>query len=177
MNKRSQQGASLLIVLVMLMVLLLGALSMARLNESTSMIVGNIAFKDASVQASEVGISEAFAKLMTVENLEQDQGGWYFATSQGDDAAGLPVGPDWTQAGNLHVGKFEVRYLVERLCTGVLPIQDLNAQCVIKKLATAGSAKAALETLETPAARQYRITVFVTGPKNTKTHVQTMVVS
>lgn len=176
MNKQSQQGASLLIVLVILMVLLLGALSMARLTETSTSISGNIAFKDSSIQASEIGVSEAFARLRTVTDLEQDLDGWYFASIKGDDSTGLPLNVDYSKVAQVSSGSFTVSYIVERMCTGTTPILDLNAQCVIKKLPTTGSAKAGMEALETAAAKEYRITVLVTGPKNTKTYVQTMVV-
>lgn len=177
MNKKTQQGASLLIVLVMLMVLLLGALSMAQLTQTSTLISGNIAVKDSSIQASEVGVSNAFARLQTVPDLEQDLEGWYFASTKGDDATGLPLDVDYTKASQVSVGSFNVSYIVERLCSGTTPIQDINAQCVIKQLPSTGSAKAGMESLDNPAAKEYRITVQVTGPKNTKTHVQTMVVS
>lgn len=176
MNKSTQKGASLIIVLVMLTVLLLGALSMARLNETSTLIAGNIAFKGSAIQASEVGISEAFSALTAITNEEQNQGHWYFPTILGDDASGLPSSVDWTQSSALKVGPFDVHYIVERQCTGTAPVLDINAQCVIKRIPTTASAKAGLEALDTAASKQYRITVFVSGPKNTNTFVQSMVV-
>lgn len=176
MNRSTQMGASLIIVLVVLAILLLGTMSMARLNESSNLIAGNIAFKDASRQASEVGISQAFEALASVADEEQDQGHWYYATMHGDDATGLPQGVDWSRAAQLTVGSFTVRYVIERQCTGPAPITDLNAQCVIRKRNVATSAKAGLESLESASSKQYRITVFVNGPKRTQTYVQTMVV-
>jgi Tfp pilus assembly protein PilX len=89
MNHIAQKGASLTIVLVMLTVLLLGALSMYKFNEANTLIAGNVAFKDAAQQASEVGISEAFEALTTIADEEQSQGNWYYATIQGDDKAGF----------------------------------------------------------------------------------------
>lgn len=176
MKKTTQQGASLIIVLVILTVLLLGALSLARLNETNALIAGNIAFKDAGLQASEVGVSEAFIAITSLINDEQDQPNWYFATLQGDDASGIPKTVDWTLAPSVQVGAFDVRYVVERQCSGVVPVQDINAQCVIKRIPTTASAKASFESLETAASKQFRITVYVQGPKNTKTFVQSLVV-
>lgn len=176
MNRHAQMGASLIIVLVVLSILLLGAMSMAKLNESSTLIAGNIAFKDASRQASEVGISQAFEALVTVADEEQDLGHWYYATLRGDDATGLPQGVDWSRAAQLTVGSFTVHYVIERQCTGPAPITDINAQCVIRKQNVAASAKAGLEALEAASSKQYRITVYVSGPKRTQTYVQTMVV-
>jgi Tfp pilus assembly protein PilX len=178
MNRQyqNQKGASLIIVLVMLTVLLLGALSMARLNETSTLIAGNVAFKDSAMQASEVGISEAFANLSTIVDEEQNQDGWYFASMQGDDPSGLPSSVDWTKAAAVKVGTFDVRYVIERQCTGPSPILDINSKCVIKPIATVASAKAGQESFESAASKQYRITVFVSGSKNTQSYVQTMVV-
>lgn len=178
MNKHTQHGASLIIVLVMLTVLLLGALSMFRFTEANTLIAGNIAFKDAAQQASEVGISEAIEALSTLADEEQNQGNWYYATLQGDDAAGLPANIDWAGARKLPVGHFDVHYVVERQCTGPTPVADVNSHCLIQSGggSSATSAKAGLETLEAPPAKFYRITVFVSGPKNTQSFVQSMVV-
>jgi Tfp pilus assembly protein PilX len=176
MNKTSQKGASLIIVLVMLTILLLGALSMARLQEASTLIAGNVAFKDSAIQASEVGISEAFTSIGTIADEEQNQGGWYFASLQGDDSTGIPASVDWATSPDIKVGAFDVHYVVERQCTGSMPVVDLNAQCVIKRIATTSSAKAGVESLEPAASKQFRITVFVSGPKNTKLYVQSLVV-
>jgi len=174
--KRNVRGASLIIVLVVLAVLLLGAVSMARLNETTTQIAGNVAFKDSAVQASEIGVSNAFANLANITDEEMNQDGWYFATLKGDDATGLPINVDWTSAAKEDVGSFKVSYIVERQCLGPTPVLDINAQCVIKKLPSVNSAKVGMESIEMAAAKQYRITVFVSGPKSTKSYVQTMVV-
>lgn len=175
MKKGTQRGASLIIVLVMLTVLLFGALSMARLNETSILIAGNVAFKDSAMQASEVGISEAFVSIDSIIDEEKNQDAWYFASLQGDDASGLPLNMDWTKVPNVKVGAFDVRYVVERQCTGPMPVQDIFANCVIKPVATVSSAKAGLESLESTASKQFRITVFVSGPKNTQSFVQSMV--
>lgn len=176
MNRSAQKGASLTIVLVMLTVLLLGALSMYKLNEANTLIAGNIAFKDNAQQASEVGISEAFAALPTIADEEQNQGNWYYATIQGDVKAGLPASVDWSKTTVVKVGNFDVHYVVERQCTGPTPVTDVNSHCVIKPGAAISSAKDGLEALEATPAKLYRITVFVSGPKNTKSFVQSMVV-
>jgi Tfp pilus assembly protein PilX len=165
-----------MIVLVMLTVLLLGALSMYKFNEANTLIAGNIAFKDTAQQASEVGISEAFDALTSIADEEQNQGPWYYATIQGDDKAGLPASIDWSQTTPVKVGSFDVHFVVERQCTGTTPVTDVKSHCIIKPGAAITSAKAGPEALEAPPAKLYRITVFVSGPKNTKSFVQSMVV-
>ena len=171
---RQQRGSSLLVVLVLLTVLLVGALSMARMTESSTLIAGNISTKNGAMQASEVGVTEAFIAIQAIANVEANVGTWYFASQQADDAAGMPAGIDWTKAPTQAVGQFQVAYVVDRLCTAPLPVTNPNAQCVLKKMPAAGSAKAGIEALDSPAATEYRVTVSVTGPKSTQTFVQAL---
>ena len=64
--RRSQRGVTILVVLVLLAVMLLGGLAMARMTEIGTLASGNTAFREASLQASEVGLNEAYAALQAV---------------------------------------------------------------------------------------------------------------
>ena len=176
MTRRRQRGASLLLVLVLLAVTMLGGLAMARMTEAATLIAGNVTFKDSAAQASEVGINEAFERVRALTTLEQGQTGWYFPTKMAEDAAGLPQGLDWSAAPQVQVGSYQVRYVVERLCQGPLPVVDMPRQCVVQRLPQTGSAKAGAEALAAPSVSQYRITVSVAGPKETQVFAQVSVV-
>lgn len=169
---RAQKGSSLLLVLVVLALALLGAATLARVTSNGTLLAGNFAAKDASRHASDVGISEAFAALQGLSDLESNTAGWYFATRQG---AELPPEDLWDDAAELQVGQLTVRYLVERLCEGVLPLTDPAAQCFSRQLPMEGSAKAGAEALMSPPVMQFRVTARVTGLKGTNTHVQALV--
>lgn len=169
---RQQRGASLLMVLVVLTVLLLGAGTLARQTSNSTFLAGNVASKEAARQAAEIGVSEAFARLQGLGNLEVDNAGWYRATSLPTE---VPAAAQWAQAAVLQAGSYEVRYLVERLCQGPLPVTNAPAQCFVRQLPSEGSAKVGAEKLQAVPSLQYRISVQVQGVKNTQTLVQAMV--
>jgi hypothetical protein len=169
-----QRGTTILVVLVLLTVMLLGAAAMARMTESSTLSAGNAQYRDASLQASELGLNTAFNALQAVPALQENQaqGGWYFPTPQPNPVAALPT-VDWGAAPLLVAGAYEVRYVVERLCS-VAVIDDPLRECLVKAIKVTSSAVDADDRFEQPNARQYRVTVRVTGPKNTTTFVQAL---
>lgn len=169
--KRNQKGGALIIVLFALTILLVGAASLARVTQTATSLSGNIASKDASRQAAEVGVNTAFAALVELSDLNADTDGWYFAQ---DVVGDEPTAAMWDAAPVLDVGQYEVRYVVERLCAGALPVTDPLQQCMVRKVAEEGSAKAGVEAIESPAALQYRISTQVSGGKGTSTVIQVM---
>jgi Tfp pilus assembly protein PilX len=175
--RRGQRGASLLMVVILLAVLALAALSFARVNQTSALVAGNLSYKTAAMQASEVGLSEAFAQLQALGagSLEAANNSWYYPTSQALDVAGLPTNVNWATAPKVTVsGGYTVSYVVERMCTGALPVTDVGSQCFVKRLPAGGSAKAGVEQMDAPAVIQFRMTVFVQGPKGTQTYVQSL---
>lgn len=179
-RKSSQGGASLIVVLVLLSVMVLAIASMARLGETNFMLAGNIAVKDAALGASEVGVSDAYIALSALSATDSAVSSWYRATYDAtNDSSGVP-GTNvvtWTDSGlnKKLVGNYTVRYLVERMCS-TTPVTDPANQCMIKKAYAGNSSKAGAEALESTPGIQYRITVNVVGPKNSSTFVQALVV-
>lgn len=167
-----QRGASLIMVLVVLTMLLLGAGTLARQTSNSTLLTGNVASKEAARQAADIGVGEAFARLQTLGNLEANDGGWYRATSLGTD---VPAENLWPAAAVVQAGPYEVRYIVERLCQGPLPVADAPSQCFVRQLPSEGSAKVGAEKLQAVPSLQYKISVRVQGVKNTQTLVQTLV--
>lgn len=173
--RAGQRGATLLVVLVLLTVMLLGALALARQVEVSTTAAGNAAFREASLQASEIGLNAAFN---AVRNLpagaeDVDAAGWYRATTQPADAHGLPQ-MDWDAAPEIVVASYSVRYVVERVCT-VAAVSDPLRECLVKQVKVLESARAGDDALEPPNSRQYRVTVRVVGPKGTTTFVQSLI--
>lgn len=173
-GKPGQRGVTILVTLVLLVVMLLGGVALSRLTEVGTLAAGNAAYHEASVQASEVGINTAFAAVRALASEETDVASWYFALSQGSDANGMP-NVNWSAMPEVVVGNYSVRYVVDRLCTGALPVTDHLRQCLIKSLTTIDGRRVGVERPDPPSAKQFRITVRVTGPKDTQTFVQSMV--
>jgi type IV pilus assembly protein PilX len=167
------RGVTMLVVLVLLSVMLLGGLALARITEVGTLASGNTAFREASLQASEVGLNTAYLAVRGLADEDAAAGNWYFPTMQLTDAQGVPqVGFD--AAPEVVVGPYSVRYVVERLCT-VTPVTNALQQCLVRQAPQLESAKSDSESLDAPNSRQFRITVRVHGPKNTQTWIQSLV--
>jgi type IV pilus assembly protein PilX len=170
-----QRGVTMLVVLVLLSVMLLGGMALAKLTEVGTLASGNTAFREASLQASEVGLNTAFERIredLVDENT--DLAGWYWATMQDTDAHGVPE-VDFDAAPEVEVGPYVVRYVAERLCD-TADVTHALRQCVVKQEPDAQkSRQAGGEPLDPPNSRQFRVTIQVTGPKDTRTWVQSMI--
>jgi hypothetical protein len=90
--------------------------------------------------------------------------------AEGDDISNL----NFDSAPELLVGNYRVRYVVDRLCNNA-PVTNTLQQCLVKQIPQTESSKAGGESVDPPNARQFRVTVRVTGPKNTQTWTQGLV--
>lgn len=172
--KRAEQGLTVLVVLVLLTVMMLGGLALARMTEVGTLASGNAAYREAALQASEVGINTAFAQLTALADDEVDTGTWYTATPSATDVHGIPM-VDFDAAPSITVGAYQVNYVAERVCTGAMPVVDAQRQCLIKQERQMASADRTREAVDPPFAKQFRVTVRVTGPKGTQAWVQTLI--
>ena len=173
-HRQAQRGVTMIMVLLLLSVMLLGGLALARMTEIGSLASGNSAYREASLQASEVGVNTAYAAVKTLANEEADAGTWYWATVHSADTAGIPD-INWGNAPEVTVGSYSVRYAVERMCT-TAPVTNTLRQCLVKQIPqTPESNVYGREALDPPNSRQFRITVRVFGPKDTQTWIQSLV--
>jgi type IV pilus assembly protein PilX len=170
---RAQRGVTMIVVLILMTVMLLGGIALSRMTEVSTLASGNSAFREASLQASEIGINTAYAAVKTLADENLDTGNWYFATTLAQDANGQPT-VTWGTAPEITVGAYSVRYVVDRVCTGALPVTDPLRQCLVKQEPQISSSTDR-ERPDPPTARQFRLTVRVAGPKNTETLVQALV--
>jgi type IV pilus assembly protein PilX len=174
-SRHHQRGVTMLVVLVLLSVMLLGGMALAKLTEVGTLASGNTAFREASLQASEVGLNTAFERIQDdLADEGTDQAGWYWASMQDTDAYGIPT-VDFDNAPEIDVGPYVVRYVVERLCD-TAAVTDSLRQCVVKAKPDPQVSKGAGgEPIEPVNSRQFRVTIQVTGPKETRTWVQSMI--
>jgi type IV pilus assembly protein PilX len=175
MTRRSKQsGVSLLIVLVVLAITLVGSLAMLRSGEVSALVAGNVSFREAATQASDIGIADAAKALDVQGNLDNSIANTYFATRQPEDANGIPTTINWSSVPTMAVGNYTVQHLVDRLCQ-VTPVTDPTGSCMVRDSESAGSKKAGSLVYKNPATVYYRITVRVMGPKSTAAYVQALV--
>lgn len=173
-----QRGMTMLMVLILMSVMLLGSLALARMTESSTLISGNVAAKDGSVHAAEVGWNTAFQDVTNIIKPAEGTAipNWYWTTIQPTDAAtGIPqVNFDTAKAVTGGVGRYEVRYVVERMCT-VASVTTSATDCLIKQANVLKDMSSTAPDLQPAAARQYRITVRVTDQRGTQTWTQSLV--
>lgn len=172
---RAQRGMTMLVVLVLLSVMLLGGVALARMTEVGTLASGNTAYREAAVQASEVGLNTALQRIRAdLADEEAAQAGWYWTTVQAADANGIP-NLDFDAAPTLEVGPYRVAYVAERMCEGALPVTDPNRQCLLKLVDPGVMGQDCPGTECWPLFKQYRVTVRVTGPKDTRSWVQSLI--
>src|SRR5215475_10917219 len=169
-----QSGVSLLIVLVVLAIALVGSIAMLRSGEVSALVAGNVSFREAATQASDLGISDAAKALDAQANVDTNIANTYFATHQPEDANGIPTTINWANVPTMTVGNYAVQHIVDRLCQ-VTPVTDPTGTCMVRDSESAGSNKAGSLAYKNPASVYYRITVRVTGPKSTAAFVQALV--
>ncbi len=172
-RSKAERGATMLVVLVLLGVMLMGGLSLARMTELGTLTSGNIASKEASIQASEVGLNNAYVAVRALLSEDTNVGTWYYASYLATDAAGLP-NINWDNVTEMSVGRYSVRYVAERMCAS-LPVTDALRQCLVKQIPQSNSLKDGEEAIDPPNSRQFRITVRVTEAKGTQTFIQSLV--
>lgn len=198
---RKQDGIVLIIALIVLVAMTLASVAMVRSVDTSTLIAGNLVFKQSGVSSGDAGINEAVAWLNTNGSLlEKDAAtSGYYATSQDClDLTGngnLPkkkCAPpfssfDWSNvnavktlakdpAGN------EISYVIQRLCdeAGALSAE----KCTVEESAQTGNSKGTAQgmlgyrlTSWNSAANRgyYRITVRIAGARNNVSYVQAIV--
>jgi len=177
--RRGQRGLTMLMVLILMSVMLLGSLALARITEANYLISGNVATKEASMHAAEVGWNTAFAAVAGIANTTNAGtaiGGWYFPTMQATDAAGVPV-VNWNGAATVAggVGRYTVAYIVDRLCT-VGSVTVASRECLVRQdTSNPVNMSSDKGDHEEKTAQQFRITIRVTDARGTQTWTQAIV--
>jgi type IV pilus assembly protein PilX len=194
-RRRAQKGVVLFIALIVLVAMSLAGIALMRNVDTGTIIAGNLAFRQTSTHAGDVGIEAARDWLMssTAASLHNDQtGNAYYATWQaGIDLLGTISGtPDFDWNANARdvtttgftppPAGYAARFVIHRLCANAG--DPSGAQCVRASgsaTAASGGTKGAAVygsyAISVPTASLYRITVRITGPRNTMSYVQAVV--
>lgn len=169
-----QRGLALLFVLIALAVLAVSAYALVRNSDVSSLVSGNIAFRQGATQAAELGVSEAIATLGNPAFDRDDVQDNYFPVIQALDANGLP-NVDWDDIDVERSGLYDVQWVAERLCNDT-PVTNPDAECQTSLGAEEGNSIRAGAAVFTPPSRiYYRITVRASGPKRTESFVQALI--
>jgi Tfp pilus assembly protein PilX len=198
LSSRRQRGVVLFIALIVMVAMSLAAIALIRSVDTTNAIVGNLAFRLASILPANASIEQAAsglfsdADIATVTHIVDKDNNLpaenYLACRQGmplcpgpaEDARGVPAVLQKKSTAATLTKKFDdtvqtgtqVTYLIERMCLKPGPPTPGNCDLVPPKGNpgdTIGDAGAA--GVNVPF---YRVTVRVDGPKNTASFVQAM---
>lgn len=181
-----QRGATLFIALIALVSMTLAGIALVRSVDTSNLIAGNLAFRQAGLQASDTGVETAFNALGTIVTTSLDAnwpGGCtagacnYYPTIQVTDGNGVPSNIVWTSVPSTSINtSYNVKYVIDRLCTGAVPVTDIAGNCYSAPLATGGTKKAGGIVFSGTQAVYYRVTVRVEGPRNSVSVVQAILV-
>ena len=188
---RRQRGAVLFMALIALIALTLAGLAMVRSVDTGNVISGNMAFRQAAMQNSDVGIEAAFVALPGILNISKDANiaNQYFALRQPVDAMGVPTSVNWANVAcrdndNSSVTcdeqDYQVKYVIDRLCeaqtAGSTTVTDLQGYCFVDVSSGRSGSKGAFQAVFSGAnSVYYRVTVQVSGPRNTTAYVQAII--
>lgn len=200
-SRYNQRGVVLFIALIALVVMSLAAVALIRSVDTNTIIAGNLSFKQSALVSSDRGSETALgwinAKAITNSALLDSNipGDGYYATYLTlnlDDPAVLKADATWGDAssevatGSDIVGGVEdngkgnsIRYIIQRMCRQAVP--PTADKCLFGAAETgtgsrgvkdATQAGAKIDAAQSP---MYRVTVRVTGAKNTVSYTQTFV--
>ena len=194
-----QRGVTLIIALIVLVAMTLAGLALVRSVDSATLLAGNLAFRQSAEASADEAMETAIGVVrgMTSAALIADgaSGSGYFAelpaadvdftgsatTTTGDDF-------DWSTAATISADTAgnSAAYVIHRLCqaAGALSATTCTTWQVSSTpvsgegivVAGEGYGDAALKGTPTVMRGLYRITVRISGPRNTYSYVQAIVI-
>lgn len=187
-----QRGVVLLFSLIILVILLAGAVAVIRSMNSSQFSAGNLAFKRDLMNQGEAAVSTVLVSLQsgllsaagaTASNVPAAN---YSATPLTTNAQGIPNAllSDTTfatmgVASNDITGAtpdVKIRYVIDRLCDGsaaALALQSTGCVFPVSNNAVLGGSSQGMgKRAPLPVALLYRVSVRVTGPRNTQVFIQ-----
>lgn len=184
-TRHQQRGVSLVIALISLIAMTLAGLALIRAVETTNLISGNLAFRQATLHSTDVGVETAFATLDTVivpTSLDAEYPAGcaagscnYYPIRQAANANGELTPINWTLVPSAVVdGSYAVQYVIDRQCDGPAPVTDVAGKCMRTADQAAGSKKAGAIAFTSATQVYYRATIRVVGPRDTVRLVQTI---
>ncbi len=184
---RREDGVVLILVMIALVAMALAGVALVRASQANNMIAGNFAFREAALAATDTSVEVAFAQLDAISSVAPDApfpascstgSCVYYPSRQATDVNGIPLAVgDWSTVPSTTVnGSYTAQYVIDRLCTGAIPVVDASSNCYTSNTAAGGGSKKVGDVSFAMAPQiSYRVTVRVSGPRNTKSFVQAIV--
>lgn len=203
---KRQSGVSLFVALIALVALMLASIGLIRSVDTSTVIAGNLAFKQSATVAGDRGVETARVALTTLQNsnltqtpsdfanhplnLDDKANGYHASLDPTLDLYLPPTSPNspWVDApqssvqsqkianGAVDAGGNSSRYIIQRMCrTAAVQIND-KSNCLFNF--SSGSKNEMSNQLqpETQVSNVlYRVTVRITGPRNTVSYIQAFI--
>ena len=184
-----QRGAALIFALIVLVTMLLAGAALMRSVDTSVVIAGNLALKQATTASGDTGVETAIAWLeanktgSTLHDSIPDSG--YMAVEQHPNV-GQSWDNFWTSAlAPAHqivtlaadTTDNRVSYVIHRLCNDTGPPTSVGAHCSPPPSVVASGNSKGAGIINPIASTQvyYRITARIDGPRNTLSYVQAIV--
>jgi len=195
----AESGVVLIIALIVLVALTLAAIALVRSVDTSNIIAGNLAFQQGATRSADAGVEAAIAWLedcntthvhCAAGTLDGNSAKNGYSANGSDSTRSPTAGMSWDVFWSKNLANTDntvrlpqdsagnvVEYIIDRMCntTGV---KGTSASCVASPAvsSTAGNEEeSGVPPLNAPSVVYYRITVRVTGPRNTSSYVQAMV--
>lgn len=185
-----ERGVVLMVALIALVALTLAGIALVRSVDTGNVVAGNMAFRAAALHHTDIGVEAAFVALPNIVATSKDANiaNQYYALRQPVDSRGVPnpSGLNWANvpcrnSANTTVDcstqDYQVKYIIDRLCeqqmSGSTIVTDVQNYCFADLGSGKGGSKGSFGTVFSSVdAIYYRVTVQVTGPRNTTAYVQ-----
>lgn len=200
--RSSERGIVLILTLIVLVAMTLAAIAMMRSTTTSNMVVGNLAFRQAAQHSSDAGVEAAItwlenntgmvssstaASCPTSNVLTCDQTAYGYLATRTDPSSSQSWADFWSTSLQSNARSLAtdtagntVSYVIQRLCNGAGDPATASIECSMPPTATVGNCKfgsscGGATSLNVPRQFYYRITVQVSGPRNTQSYSQAMV--
>ena len=194
---RAQRGVTLVITLIVLVALMAAGVALIRSVDTATLVAGNLAHKDVSTRAGEIGLQRASEWLQTKVVaggglLNQDAiAEGYFSSQHADDPAWNPIS-SWPSNANIHTlaanalyPDLTISYVIHRLCS--LPnvayngvVNGVSNRCAIYVPTTGGkggSLASDASDIGEPPQVFLRVTVRVQGRRGSTSYIQALLLT
>ena len=179
---QAQRGAVLMVVLVALVAMLISVIALSRSMDTQHLLAGNLAFRNSTVHSSDAGVQGAVTWLQATVgtptlNTTAPANGYFAAAGEPDwDNEDFWNGCTACTLGPGDVAGNRVQWVIHRMCS-----TEGNPNAALNSCSLTGPGPAAAQggsyasdAVNFPGSGQnyYRVTVRVSGPRNTSTLVQ-----
>jgi Tfp pilus assembly protein PilX len=188
--RRGQRGVIMIITLIALVILMIGGVALVKSFDTSLLLSGNLAFKRDLVNQGERGMAAAITRLtsstLASEGTRQNNavGSNYSAiVLTTDSRSGIPNAllsdsaftlAGFTAAADITDGPVTIRYVIDRQCSAV-GAYDASTCNSVTGVASDTSGSNFLKKAGGGTRPVYRISVRVTGPRNTQAYLQNTV--